>query len=215
MTRIGKQETGERGYHIFYQLTTPSALVTYPDFKLNLPENFKFLTVSDANVDDVKEFRGLLEAFNMMAFKREEEDEILRIAAGVLHMGNLEFSEDDDEAKVEDMAGGASNGAGSIEERDRCPQRRASRKQDQHGFTLPDRPSCTAWRPTPCKGEDIDTTKNRRDTLIKQNALRAMLMRARVENHKEPVEEAVKACKEGSLDNSVHISDCIQIVRGS
>ena len=95
------EETGERGYHIFYQLTTPSALETYPDLKLNLPENFKFLTVLDANVDDVKEVRGLLEAFNMMAFKREEEDEILRIASGVLHRVNLEFAEDGDEAKVE------------------------------------------------------------------------------------------------------------------
>ena len=52
----------------------------------------------------MKEFWGLLEAFNTMAFKREEEDVILRIAAGVLHIGNLEFAEDGDEAKVENMA---------------------------------------------------------------------------------------------------------------
>ena len=64
-----------------------------------MPENLKFLTVSDANVDDVKEFLGLLEAFNTMAFEREEEDEILRIAAGVSHMGNLEFAESLDSAK--------------------------------------------------------------------------------------------------------------------
>ena len=49
-------------------------------------------------MDDVKEFPGLLEAFNTMAFEREEEDEILRIAAGVSHMGNLQFVEDGDEA---------------------------------------------------------------------------------------------------------------------
>ena len=44
-----------------------------------------------------------MEAFNTMAFKREE-DEILRIAAGDLHIGNLDFAEDGDEAKVENMA---------------------------------------------------------------------------------------------------------------
>ena len=36
-----------------------------------MPENLKFLTASDANVEDVKEFLGLLEAFNTMAFERE------------------------------------------------------------------------------------------------------------------------------------------------
>ena len=40
----------------------------------------------------MKEFWGWLEAFNTMAVKREEEDEILRIAVGVLHIGNLEFA---------------------------------------------------------------------------------------------------------------------------
>ena len=34
------------------------------------------------------------------AFKREEEEEILRIAAGILHLANLGFAEDGDEAKV-------------------------------------------------------------------------------------------------------------------
>ena len=38
------------------------------------------------------------------AFKREEEDGILRIAAGILHLANLEFAEDGDEAKVENTA---------------------------------------------------------------------------------------------------------------
>ena len=38
-------------------------------------------------VNDVKEFWGLLEAFNTMAFKREEEDEILRIAAASCTLG--------------------------------------------------------------------------------------------------------------------------------
>ena len=33
------------------------------------------------------------------AFKREEEEEILRIAAGILHLANLGFAEDGDEAK--------------------------------------------------------------------------------------------------------------------
>ena len=41
--RIGTQATGERGYYMFYQLTTPSALETYPHLFLRKPQDFKFL----------------------------------------------------------------------------------------------------------------------------------------------------------------------------
>lgn len=43
-----------------------------------------------AGVNDLEEFRSLMEAFHVMGFGTEEQVSILRVIAAVLHIGNIE-----------------------------------------------------------------------------------------------------------------------------
>ena len=52
--------------------------MNYIGLKFSPAHIHQFLTDSEANVDDVKEFQGSLEAFNTMVFK-QEKDGVLRM----------------------------------------------------------------------------------------------------------------------------------------
>ena len=54
LTRLCGQAEGERGYHIFYQMTTESARGDYPNLKLGPSTEYKYLKQSKAAVDDNK-----------------------------------------------------------------------------------------------------------------------------------------------------------------
>lgn len=59
-----------------------------------------------AGVNDVEEFRMLLEAFNVMGLSDEEQFDILRVVASVLHIGNLQIASErrGEEARLVDKS---------------------------------------------------------------------------------------------------------------
>lgn len=70
-------------------------------------EYTKHGNTSIAGVDDLQEFRSLLDAFNIMRFTEEEQLSILRVVAAVLHIGNVEVVQErrsSDDARLPDMA---------------------------------------------------------------------------------------------------------------
>lgn len=96
VTRVCSQGTGERNYHIFYQLATKQAQSLFPVLKIDDPANFAYLKRNPAKVagiNDDNEFQQLREALTAMKFGADEEENIFRVIAGILHVGNLEFED--------------------------------------------------------------------------------------------------------------------------
>lgn len=93
--RVVRQNPGERNYHIFYALLAGLDQGEREEFYLSLPENYHYLNQSgcteDKTISDQESFRQVIEAMEVMQFSKEEVREVLRLLAGILHLGNIEF----------------------------------------------------------------------------------------------------------------------------
>ncbi len=91
------QPETERNYHIFYQLL--SASETDPkltaELKLQAPELFNYTSQSGVSrvdgISDDKDFEDMKNSMNILKFAPQVQDEVFKIVAGVLHLGNLKF----------------------------------------------------------------------------------------------------------------------------
>jgi len=100
VTRVCGQGSGERNYHIFYQLWADEA--TRAHLKLEDAPSSVYLKTNPMEikgVNDSEELLGLQKALTTLNFTKEEEDGIFKLSAAVLHVGNLEFTQGGD-AKV-------------------------------------------------------------------------------------------------------------------
>ncbi|XP_064231952.1 unconventional myosin-X isoform X2 [Aotus nancymaae] len=93
--RVVRQNPGERNYHIFYALLAGLEHEEREEFYLSTPENYHYLNQSgcaeDKTVSDQESFREVIMAMDVMQFSKEEVREVLRLLAGILHLGNIEF----------------------------------------------------------------------------------------------------------------------------
>uniref|UniRef100_A0A452V8S0 Unconventional myosin-X n=1 Tax=Ursus maritimus TaxID=29073 RepID=A0A452V8S0_URSMA len=84
LNRVVRQNPGERNYHIFYALLAGLEHEQREEFYLSVPENYHYLSqsgcVEDKTISDQESFREVITAM-----------EVLRLLAGVLHLGNIEF----------------------------------------------------------------------------------------------------------------------------
>ncbi|XP_064452904.1 unconventional myosin-X isoform X1 [Mirounga angustirostris] len=93
--RVVRQNPGERNYHIFYALLAGLQHEQREEFYLSVPENYHYLSqsgcIEDKTISDQESFREVITAMEVMQFSKEEVWEVLRLLAGVLHLGNIEF----------------------------------------------------------------------------------------------------------------------------
>ncbi|XP_061776699.1 unconventional myosin-X isoform X1 [Nerophis ophidion] len=93
--RIVRQNQGERNYHIFYALLAGTSEQQREALGLNQPDGYHYLTQSscpaDKTINDKGTFQDVLNAMRTMQFTEENIGEILRLLAGILHAGNIEF----------------------------------------------------------------------------------------------------------------------------
>ncbi|XP_038357204.1 unconventional myosin-X isoform X8 [Canis lupus familiaris] len=93
--RVVRQNPGERNYHIFYALLAGLQHEQREEFYLSVPENYHYLSqsgcIGDKTISDQESFREVITAMEVMEFSKEEVREVLRLLAGVLHLGNIEF----------------------------------------------------------------------------------------------------------------------------
>eukprot|EP00117_Sycon_ciliatum_P041054 scpid20544/ scgid30089/ Unconventional myosin-VI; Unconventional myosin-6 len=91
-SRIVSQSGEERNYHAFYRLTrAPESW--RKKFDLQGPENYRYLKGSslDDTLKDAEEFQHLLNSMDRVGLSDQAKDDVFRVVAGVLHLGNICF----------------------------------------------------------------------------------------------------------------------------
>lgn len=99
-SRVVFQAPGERNYHIFYQLC--ASRDKYPQLMLDHQDKFKFLNQGGspniAKVSDADEFKETIGALTTLGFTQEEINDLVRVLAAILHLGNVNIAEVDQES---------------------------------------------------------------------------------------------------------------------
>ena len=97
-SRVTYQTPGERSFHIFYQLLAGASDSEANSLQLYAPEHFGYLNQSQCyqvdGIDDIQEYKDTRNAMDIIGINKQEQDNIFRLVAGILHMGNMTFYED-------------------------------------------------------------------------------------------------------------------------
>lgn len=107
-SRVAYQQPGERNFHIFYQMTKGCSQQEKEWLGLSGPENFFFLnqggTYDADGQDDPKDYQDTRNAMTVCGIDGQNQQALLQIAAGILHLGNVYFAEQGNNAVVHDPA---------------------------------------------------------------------------------------------------------------
>ncbi|KAJ8100712.1 P-loop containing nucleoside triphosphate hydrolase protein [Lipomyces tetrasporus] len=97
-SRVVTQSPLERNYHIFYQLVCGASTSMREKFLLDgKVGDYAYLNSGQRSipgVSDTDEFKNLMLAFKVMGFSEQEQTDLLRVIAIILHIGNLEIGEE-------------------------------------------------------------------------------------------------------------------------
>ncbi|KMY92004.1 unconventional myosin-Va isoform X1 [Drosophila simulans] len=103
-SRVVYQAQGERNYHIFYQLC--AARSKYPELVLDHQDKFQFLNMGGApeieRVSDAEQFNETVQAMTVLGFSIQQIADIVKILAGILHLGNIQVSKKFNEGSEEE-----------------------------------------------------------------------------------------------------------------
>ncbi|KAK0170717.1 hypothetical protein PV328_008530 [Microctonus aethiopoides] len=104
-SRVVDQSSGERNFHIFYQLLAGADDETLR--KLFLKRNLDtYYYISNGSkgaldtIDDVAQYKRVVDAMNAVELSQHEQDNLFAIVASILHMGNVGFTENEGEAQI-------------------------------------------------------------------------------------------------------------------
>uniref|UniRef100_A0A7E4VF43 Myosin motor domain-containing protein n=1 Tax=Panagrellus redivivus TaxID=6233 RepID=A0A7E4VF43_PANRE len=106
-SRVIKQAPGERSFHIFYQIMSNEKL--RKQFFLD-DDIRKYNFVSQAEItvpgmDDTEEYGITDNAFDIMHFEPNEKNDLYKICAAIMHMGNMTFKQKprEEQAEADDL----------------------------------------------------------------------------------------------------------------
>ncbi|KAM3619892.1 uncharacterized protein V6R79_015415 [Siganus canaliculatus] len=92
-SRVVFQASSERNYHIFYQLCASRELPEMRSFKLDAPERFRYTShggdMHIPGTDDRADLERTRNAFTVLGVQPDQQMELFRILAAVLHLGNV------------------------------------------------------------------------------------------------------------------------------
>jgi len=105
--RVVSQIKNERNFHIFYQFTKGASENYRQIYGVQKPEQYVYTatcTTADT-IDDLKDWQETLNAMNTIGLTQPEQDEIFRMMAAILWIGNVSFVENDEgNAQVKDTS---------------------------------------------------------------------------------------------------------------
>lgn len=106
--RVVQQQPGERSFHIFYQLLSGASPAEQKELELYGPQYYRYLNESGCvavhGIDDAHDYRETRRAMDVIGMDRQEQDEVVRMVAAILHIGNITFKESDRGAAVAENA---------------------------------------------------------------------------------------------------------------
>lgn len=108
-SRVVGQILNERNFHIFYQFTKGASQKHREAFGLQQPQSYLYTSKSKCydvqGIDDHADFNETLNAMNVIGLSQAEQDNIFRMLATILWLGNCTFVEDDQgNAVVQDQS---------------------------------------------------------------------------------------------------------------
>ncbi|KAM4047997.1 unconventional myosin-XIX isoform 2-T2 [Anomaloglossus baeobatrachus] len=110
-TRVAHQNVSERNFHIFYQIVKGAS--RHDREQWDLPENAKFswLPHSEKQLEDC--FESTKTAMLHLGIEISVQNNIFKILSGLLHMGNIHFSDPLDESQACEMVNASKEFANS------------------------------------------------------------------------------------------------------
>ena len=108
-SRVVGQIKNERNFHIFYQFTKAAPSNYRELFGVQEPSSYLYTSRSkclDVNgIDDHADFKETIKAMKIIGMSQAEQDNLFRVLAAILWLGNITFSENDEgNAKITDQS---------------------------------------------------------------------------------------------------------------
>lgn len=108
-SRVVGQVKDERNFHIFYQFTKAASEAHRTNFGVQPPTGYSYTSKSKCydvpGIDDVADFRETVNAMKVIGLQQGEQDEIFRMLAAILWIGNISYRENDEgNAEVADQS---------------------------------------------------------------------------------------------------------------
>ncbi|KAK2816615.1 hypothetical protein Q7C36_022886 [Tachysurus vachellii] len=101
-SRVVHQNHGERNFHIFYQLleSGDSSLLMRLGLDATNPHHYRYLVKGNcprvSSINDKNSWKAVSKGLTVIGFHEQEVEELLKVVASVLHLGNTLFGEDED-----------------------------------------------------------------------------------------------------------------------
>jgi len=97
-SRIVHLQTGERCYHIFYQLLAGADAALQQKLQLkSSPQDYKTLCEGECyeieNVSDSEEFKRTKHAMDIIQISTDEQGNVFEVLAAILHFSNTAFAD--------------------------------------------------------------------------------------------------------------------------
>lgn len=107
--RVVGQIQNERNFHIFYQFTKGASQAQRDTYGIQTPETYRYTNDSKCTsvdgIDDIADFKETIRAMEIIGLHQTEQDQILRLLASILWIGNVDFTENDQEqASIKDLS---------------------------------------------------------------------------------------------------------------
>ncbi|KAG2022879.1 microfilament motor [Coprinopsis cinerea AmutBmut pab1-1] len=98
--RVVGQIENERNFHIFYQFTKAASDEQREAFGLQGPDAYAYTSMSNCldvqDIDDTRDFEGTINAMQIIGLSPEEQNEIFKMLATILWLGNVQFDENEE-----------------------------------------------------------------------------------------------------------------------